>query len=110
MHVGSAELGTSHSQEKLHGTASRELDAQSSELFTKMNTTEPFTSVQTSSKQELNILDRRKIRLIEGKAKCHHLKKFTYNRTFRQVFICGREAIVHKAGENISMNDCISSL
>jgi hypothetical protein len=30
---------------------------------------------------------RRKIRLIEGNAKCGHLKKLTYNGTLRQVFI-----------------------
>ncbi len=31
---------------------------------------------------------RRKIRLIEGNAKCRHLKKLTYKGTLRQVFIC----------------------
>ncbi len=30
----------------------------------------------------------RKIRLIEGNAKCRHLKKFTYKGTLRQVLIC----------------------
>ncbi len=72
MHVGSAELGTSHSQEILQ--ASRELHAQSPKLFPKVNTTEPFISVQASSQQELNTLNCRKIRLLEGNAKCHALK------------------------------------
>jgi hypothetical protein len=35
MRVGSAELGTSHSQEILHGAASRELHAQFLKLFPK---------------------------------------------------------------------------
>jgi hypothetical protein len=35
-------------------------------------------------------LNRRKIRLIEGKAKCRHLKKGTRNGTLRQVSICLR--------------------
>ncbi len=30
----------------------------------------------------------RKIKLIEGSAKCHHLNKFTCKGTLRQVFIC----------------------
>ncbi len=34
--------------------------------------------------------ERRKIRLAEGNAKCHHLKKLTCKGTFRQVFICLR--------------------
>jgi hypothetical protein len=63
MHVGSAELGTRHSQEKIHGAASQELCA----IF------KIISKMKASSQQELNILDRR-IRLIEGKAKCHHLK------------------------------------
>ncbi len=62
--------------------------APSSKLFSNMNTTEPFISVQASSQQELNNLDPRKIRLIEGNAKCHHLKELTCNGTLRQVFIC----------------------
>jgi hypothetical protein len=33
---------------------------------------------------------RSKIRLIEGNAKCCHLKKLTYKGTLRQVFICLR--------------------
>ncbi len=33
---------------------------------------------------------RRKIRLIEGNAKCRYLKKFTCKGTLRQVFICLR--------------------
>ena len=33
---------------------------------------------------------RRKIRLIEGNAKCRHLNKFTSKGTFRHVFICLR--------------------
>ncbi len=35
-------------------------------------------------------LGRRKIRLIEGNAKCRHLKKLTCKGTLRQVFICLR--------------------
>jgi hypothetical protein len=31
---------------------------------------------------------RRKIRFIEGNAKCRHLKKLTCKRALRQVFIC----------------------
>ncbi len=38
----------------------------------------------------LYVLNRRKIRLIEGNAKSHHLKKFTCKETLRQVFICLR--------------------
>jgi hypothetical protein len=34
--------------------------------------------------------DRKKIRLIEGNAKCLHIKKLTSNGTLRQVFICLR--------------------
>ncbi len=33
---------------------------------------------------------RKKIRLIEGNAKCRHLNKFSCKGTFRQVFICLR--------------------
>jgi hypothetical protein len=33
---------------------------------------------------------RRKIRLIEDNAKCHHLKKLSYKGTLRQVFLCLR--------------------
>jgi hypothetical protein len=36
------------------------------------------------------LLSRRKIRLIEGKAKCRHLKILTCKGTLRQVFICLR--------------------
>ncbi len=32
----------------------------------------------------------RKIRLIEGNAKCRHLKQWTYKGTLRQVFVCPR--------------------
>ncbi len=35
-------------------------------------------------------MNRRKIRLIESNAKCRHLKEFTCNGTFWQVFICLR--------------------
>jgi hypothetical protein len=35
-------------------------------------------------------IHRRKIRLIEGNAKCRHLKKLTCKGTLRQVFICLR--------------------
>ena len=38
----------------------------------------------------LNMHERRKIRLIEGNAKCRHLKKVTSKGTLRQVFICLR--------------------
>ncbi len=41
--------------------------------------------------QVINIMrfkERRKIRFIEGKAKCCHLKKLTFKGTLRQVFIC----------------------
>ncbi len=34
--------------------------------------------------------ERRKIRLVEDKAKCHHLQKLTSKGTLRQVFICLR--------------------
>jgi hypothetical protein len=34
--------------------------------------------------------ERRKIRLIEGNAKCRHLNKLTCKGTWRQVFICLR--------------------
>ncbi len=34
------------------------------------------------------MLDSRKVRLIEGNAKCRQLKKLTCKRTLRQVFIC----------------------
>jgi hypothetical protein len=33
---------------------------------------------------------RRKIRLLEGNAKCRHLEKLTYKGTLRQMFICLR--------------------
>ncbi len=35
-------------------------------------------------------MHRRKIRLIEGNAKCRHLKKWTFKGTLQQVFICMR--------------------
>ena len=37
--------------------------------------------------------NRGKIRLIEGKAKCRHLKKLTWKGTLRQLFICLRPRI-----------------
>jgi hypothetical protein len=40
-----------------------------------------------------NLLNRRKIRLIEGNAKCRYLKKFTCKGTWRKVFICLRPRI-----------------
>ncbi len=36
------------------------------------------------------MIKRRKIRLIEDKAKCRHVKKLTWKGTLRQVFICLR--------------------
>jgi hypothetical protein len=38
----------------------------------------------------LYVLNRRKLRLIEGNANCQTQKKFTYKETLRQVFICLR--------------------
>ncbi len=38
---------------------------------------------------------RRKIRLIEGNAKCRHLKKLTCKGTLRHVFICLRPPFAH---------------
>ncbi len=37
----------------------------------------------------------KKIRLIEGNAKCRHLAKFTSKGTLRQVFICRRTRILY---------------
>jgi hypothetical protein len=54
-----------------------------------MNAAEPFISVQASSQQELNTLNRRKIRLIEGKAKCHHLKNLPITGLFGRCLSVG---------------------
>ncbi len=47
-------------------------------------------SCEKSSDIHWKGVGRRKIRLIEGNAKCRHLKKFTCKGTLRQVFICLR--------------------
>jgi len=47
---------------------------------------------------------RRKIRFIEGNAKCRHLKKFAYTGTLRQVFICLRPRTPYRSpltGHNV---------
>jgi hypothetical protein len=46
--------------------------------------------VQYRYRDEAKGSARRKIRLIEGNAKCRHLKKFMCKGTLRQVFICLR--------------------
>ncbi len=54
-------------------------------------------------------LHRRKIRLIEGNAKCRHLKKLTCKVTLRQLFICLRlrtpyPPLTHCIGKQFTLN------
>ncbi len=48
------------------------------------------TAKNSGSPSHILTPPRRKIRLIEGNAKCRHLKKFICKGTLRQVFICLR--------------------
>ncbi len=50
----------------------------------------------TSASRNWLVCRRRKIRLIEGSAKCRHLKKITSKGTLRQVFICLRPKIPYR--------------